>query len=87
MVVELWRENRKFTKATIADVCWFGIALGILALSHWALDKMEYPTQKKQILETVHFWGYFASILVFLLSFILEIVIYKGKGIAHSLKE
>lgn len=63
-------------KAMIGDAALFLLGLVILGVSFLgllALQSLHYPSRYIGILEGIHFWGYFAVLIVLLLDLIWKI--------------
>ena len=80
-VVEVWIDYRNLLKAMVGDCGLFGVILAILTISHYALDHMNYPAARKETIEKVHFWAYFAIFVITLVALILRVSVHEFRSI------
>jgi len=55
--IELWYDIRERFKAILGDGVLFISVLGILEVVDLILGRMQYPAERKHVLESTHFWG------------------------------
>ena len=79
--IEIWDEHRDAFKALLADIMLFGIILAALAASHFVIERLHYPPERKDLIEKIHFYGYVVIIAVFIGGLILKVVAHEIRGL------
>lgn len=77
---EIWDEYRETFKALVAHTLIFALLLGLLVLSHIVINKLDYPPERKELFDKIHYAGYVAVLIVFLISFIIKLMAFEYKG-------
>lgn len=84
---EIWDERRETFKALVADTLLFSFVLAVLSASHFFLEKLHYPPQRKELIERIHFYGYLIILVIFITGVIIKILAYEYKGIRGKHEE
>jgi hypothetical protein len=71
--VEIWDENRPIFKAILTDTLAFVSVIGVLSLVYVILQKTPYPSERKEIFETVHYYGYLIISVMFVVDLVLQL--------------
>ncbi|MDT5063702.1 MAG: hypothetical protein QOH63_4161 [Acidobacteriota bacterium] len=77
---EIWDEYRETFKALVAHTLIFALLLGLLVLSHIVINHLDYPPERKELFDKIHYAGYVAVLIVFLISFIIKLMAFEYKG-------
>jgi len=75
-LIEIWEENREAVKALLADTFLALIAfagLFVLFLELRGMERAGYPTERIQVFETVHYWGYLIVLVLFMADLIMKL--------------
>ena len=73
---QVWKDIEPSARAMVGDAALFMLGIIVLALSFLGLlglASLHYPTKYIDILETLHFWGYFAVLAVLLLDLLSKV--------------
>ena len=76
-LIEIWQENRGIFKELIKHILFFLLLLGSLIGFHEILARTGLPTNQKDMLDKVHFYGSIIALLIFSGSFIIKVIIFE----------
>jgi hypothetical protein len=71
--VEIWRDGREVFKALVEHVFAFLLLVGALILFHYIFKFLDLSPQRKEILETIDFWGIAIALVIFGLTFLYKL--------------
>lgn len=71
--VEIWSEGREVIKALVEHTFAFLLLIGILILFHYIFKFLDLSQERKEILETIDFWGIAIALVIFGLSFLYKL--------------
>lgn len=71
--VEMWKEGRELFKALVEHVFAFLLLVGTLILFHYIFKFLDLPPERKEILETIDFWGIAIALVIFGLTFLYKL--------------
>lgn len=71
--VEVWNEGREVFKALVEHVFAFILLVGTLILFHYVFKYLDLSPERKEILETIDFWGIAIALVIFGLSFLYKL--------------
>ena len=70
----MWNEGREGFKALVEHVFAFLLLVGTLILFHYVFKFLDLTPERKEILETIDFWGIAIALVIFALSFLYKLV-------------
>lgn len=82
--VEIWSEYRNAFKALVAHTLLFAFLIALLTLSHWALGYIDYPIERKEMLDIIHYYGMVIGLVIFVISFIIKLFAFEFRGIKNE---
>ncbi len=71
--VEVWNEGREVFKALVEHVFAFLLLVGALIFFHYVFKFLDLSLERKEILETIDFWGIAIALAIFALSFLYKL--------------
>lgn len=81
--VEMWNEGREVFKALVEHVFAFLLLIGALILFHYIFKFLDLPPERKEVLETIDFWGIAIALVIFGLTFLYKL----GDSVIQDVKK
>jgi hypothetical protein len=72
--VEVWQDGREGFKALVEHVFSFILLIGTLILFRYVFKSIDLAKERKEILETIDFWGIALALAIFGLVFLYKLV-------------
>lgn len=72
--IEIWKERREIFKAIVEHVLAFTILIGLLVVVHYLIKISDLSPERKEILDTIDFYGIVLALGIFSISFIYTLV-------------
>jgi hypothetical protein len=76
-IVEIWQEYRELFKALVADSLIYGLFITVLKYSHKYLESLDFPKERMDILDKLHFYPVVIGLGILVCGFIIEVIVFQ----------
>ncbi len=85
-IIEIWKEKREVFKVLVEHILFFLFLIGALLLFHHIIKISDLSDPRKEILETIDFYGVASALVIFTLSFIIKLLVLTFWSSLHDKK-